>query len=177
MFTDFLGDSLVRSEENRDLTQANLIELNTRVNFKFNRSKYESLMLEIFPHDHRIVRSDARIFNELSDGVVPRHFWKDADDFTSHSVGFTLIHNGKAASTAFASFICGDQLEIGIQTSEEFRRMGFSRYTGAAMINYCIENGFEPVWACRLENTGSYKLAQKLGFEVAMEIPYYKLSM
>jgi hypothetical protein len=34
----------------------------------------------------------------------------------------------------------------------------------------------EPVWACRLENDGSYKLAQKLGFEPVLEIPYYRLS-
>lgn len=34
----------------------------------------------------------------------------------------------------------------------------------------------EPIWSCRLENTGSYKLAQKIGFLPTAEIPYYRLS-
>lgn len=177
VIAELISDKLIRPADNRISAPSGFIEQNTRINFRFNRTKFESLKTGIYPHDHTILRTDARIFNELSDGVVPCHFWKDADDFTANGIGFTLVSNGKPASTAFASFICGNQLEIGIQTAEEFRRMGFSRFAGAAIIDYCIDNGYEPVWACRLENTGSYKLAQKLGFEVERELPYYRLSI
>lgn len=33
-----------------------------------------------------------------------------------------------------------------------------------------------PVWACRMQNRGSYNLARSPGFEPALEIPYYRLS-
>ncbi len=46
----------------------------------------------------------------------------------------------------------------------------------STLIEYCLENSYEPVWACRLENVGSYKLAEKLGFEMYGEVPYYRLS-
>lgn len=177
VLADLFGDRLVRSVDNTVRNATDVIELNTRINFRFNKDAFATIRKDIFPSNYEIIRTTEKIFNALEEGVVPRHFWKDAGDFMTNGAGFTLICDGKAASTAFASFICGNQLEIGIQTAGEFRRMGFSRFTGAAMINYCIDNGYEPVWACRLENTGSYKLAQKLGFEVAREIPYYKLSM
>ena len=177
VFPDLFGDRLVRSADNKIRNATDVIELNTRINFQFNKDAFDTIRKDIFPGNYEIIRTTEEIFNALEEGVVPRHFWKDAGDFMTNSAGFTLICDKKAASTAFASFICGNQLEIGIQTAGEFRRMGFSRYTGAAMINYCIENGYEPVWSCRLENTSSYKLAQKLGFEVVREIPYYKLIM
>ena len=175
VFPELFGDRLVRSADNKNKNATDVIELNTRVNLRFNRIAFDKIRKDIFPCEYTVIRTDRNIFTELNEGVVPRHFWKNADDFVNNGIGFTLISNGKPASTAFASFICGNQLEIGIQTAEEFRRLGFSRYTGAAMIDYCIEKGYEPVWACRLENTGSYKLAQKLGFDIAREIPYYKL--
>ena len=177
VFSDLFGNRLIRSTDIKVGNATDVIELNTRINFRFNKDAFDTIRKNIFPCDYEIIRTTQEIFTALEEGVVPRHFWNNADDFVTNGIGFTLMHDGKAASTAFASFICGNQLEIGIQTAEEFRRMGFSRYTGATMINYCIDNGYEPVWSCRLENTGSYKLAQKLGFEVAREIPYYKLRM
>jgi L-amino acid N-acyltransferase YncA len=48
-------------------------------------------------------------------------------------------------------------------------------YTCSALIDYCLANNFEPVWACRHENTGSFRLAEKIGFESVRTIPYYQL--
>jgi len=78
-------------------------------------------------------------------------------------------------STAFSAFVHGHLLELGIETLAGFYGRGFAQFTCSALIDYCLENNLEPVWACRLENTGSYKLAQKLGFEVEHLLPYYQL--
>jgi RimJ/RimL family protein N-acetyltransferase len=98
------------------------------------------------------------------------------EDFKNNGVGFSLYHNGKLAATSFSSFRFKEKLELGIETAEEFRGKGLAQKVCAALIDYCIENNLEPIWACRLENTGSYKLALKLGFEPFLEIPYYRLS-
>jgi len=65
---------------------------------------------------------------------------------------------------------------LGIETIPVFRRKGFAQLTCSALIDYCIENNYEPVWACKLENISSCKLAEKLGFETCKRIPYYRLS-
>lgn len=111
------------------------------------------------------------------EGVSPRHFWKDANQFAQSGTGFTLMDNGTAASTAFAAFIEGGQLEIGIESHEAFRGKGYAFLVCAALIDYCLEQGLEPVWACRKENEGSYRLAQKLGFVPTVTLPYYKLGL
>jgi L-amino acid N-acyltransferase YncA len=63
-----------------------------------------------------------------------------------------------------------------METIEEYRGKGFAMNICAALIDYCIKNNYEPIWSCRLENIGSYKLAKKLGFELTLKLPYYRLS-
>jgi RimJ/RimL family protein N-acetyltransferase len=108
--------------------------------------------------------------------VVPLNFWDSAEDFYKVGAGFSLFCDNQLASTAFSSVVLGNQLELGIETLGQYQGKGLAQYTCSALIDYCLDNGYEPVWACRLENTGSYKLALKLGFEPVLNIPYYRLS-
>ncbi|TKG91495.1 GNAT family N-acetyltransferase [Puteibacter caeruleilacunae] len=64
-----------------------------------------------------------------------------------------------------------------METIPEFRGQGFAQYACAALIDYCLANGYEPVWACKETNVPSYKLAQKLGFVPALTLPYYRLAL
>jgi len=169
------NDSMIKSSDNIETEREGFIELNTRINFKFNQQKYfENKEKQITP-DIKIIPTDKQIFNEMKGSVVPIYFWDSADDFFNHGAGFSLFYNDKLASTAYSAYVLDNKLEIGIETVEEFRGKGFAKQTCSALIDYCIENEYEPVWGCRIENTGSYKLAQKLGFEPCAEIPYYRL--
>ena len=116
MLSSLFGNILVESAENKKET--GVIELNTRVNFKFCYEKY--------------VNRKKKVIDNI--------------------------------------------LEIGIETNNEFRRKGFAELVCCKLIDFCISNKYEPIWSCRLENTGSYMLAQKVGFEVAYKKPYYRLS-
>lgn len=170
----FAGN-LVRSAENKVSPDETKVELNTRVNFRFRPERYESSWKNNTAKNLAMVRTDAKLFTEMKGSVIPFYFWKSAEDFQTNGAGFSLLDEGRHASTAYSAFIFGKQLEIGIETEEAFRGKGYAQHSCSALIDYCLENGFEPVWACRLENTGSYKLAQKLGFEPSAEIPYYRL--
>ncbi|MBV5348270.1 GNAT family N-acetyltransferase, partial [bacterium] len=90
--------------------------------------------------------------------------------------GFTLLHQGQIASTAYSAFVHEGILEIGIETVDGFRGKGFAELTCSALIDHCLESDLVPIWSCRLENTASYELAQKLGFEPILQIPFYRLS-
>lgn len=171
---DLFGTSLINSSDNSEKSENNVIELNTRVNFRFNLEKY-CLLKQDKPAGVTIVRTNEKIFAEMKGAVVPSFFWNDAADFYKNGIGFSLFEGDKLASTSYSAFIQGNMLEIGLETVEEFRGKGYAQNTCTALIDYCLKNNFEPVWACRLENIGSYKLAVKLGFEPTLKIPYYKL--
>lgn len=169
-------DCLVTAADTNGVVDKGLIELNTRVNFTFNKEKYLKKNKFASSTDIKIIRTDRRIFNDMTGTVVPAYFWKNVADFLKNGVGYSLFYKNKLASTAYSSFIHDDMLELGIETVPEFRGKGLAEQTCSVLIDYCLENNYTPVWACRLENTMSYKLAQKIGFDPITEIPYYRLS-
>ncbi len=151
------------------------IELHTRINFNFNRDKYLKFKQENSSSNYKIIRTDKKMFAEMKGSVIPSLFWNNADDFIEKGLGFSLYYKNKLAAIAFSSFIHDNKFELGIETIEAYRGMGFAQQVCSAVIDYCLENNYEPIWACRLGNIGSYKLAQKLGFEPVKKIPFYKL--
>lgn len=167
---------LVKSADNTEKTERGIIELNTRVNFKFNYAKHQTLSTQIPDKDIKIVRANGQMFQDMQGSVVPTHFWDNEEAFLKNGVAFALFYQGELASMSFSSYWFNNDFEIGIETKEKYRGKGLAELVCRAIIDYCVENKYEPIWSCRLENIGSYRLAQKLGFEPTRYLPYYRLS-
>jgi hypothetical protein len=170
-----LGHKLIDSDSLAEETGQEIVVKFHRANFRFNRDKYLKYRSTLKENKFKIVRTDKEIFDKMTGTVIPKYFWDNADDFVNNGIGFTLIHEGMAASTAYAAYLHDNFLELGIESAEPFWGKGFAILTCSALIDYCLRNGLEPVWSCRKENTGSYLLAQKLGFEPTLTIPFYRL--
>lgn len=173
---------LIRKDSDESYTSSSLPEEENkvleyqRINFVFNQVKYSQLERGLLNKGFQIVRTSEWLFNQLDGSVVPKHFWNNSSDFVKNGIGFTLLSGqGLPVSTAFASFIIDDQLEIGIETHKEHQDSGFAFIVCAELIDYCLANAYEPVWACSSGNTGSRKLAHKLGFDELKRVPYYRL--
>lgn len=172
---DLFDGVLIPSAVNAGGTDNGIVELNTRVNFKFNKEKYIRRRRDPVSADVMVFRTDRNMFREMRGSVVPMRFWDNEDDFFENGLAYSLLYKGELASMAFSSFWFGDQFELGIETIEKFRGRGLAELVCSALIDHCLDNSYEPIWSCRLENVGSYKLAQKLGFDPVVEIPYYRL--
>jgi len=170
---NLFGNNLVKSAYNT--IEAGIIELNTRVNFKFSHEKYLNREIKNI-QNIKIVKTDKNIFENMHGSVIPKYFWDNVNDFLENGIGFSLLFNKQLAATAFSSYIHDDKYELGVETVAEFRKKGFAEIISSVLIDYCIESNYEPVWSCRFENTGSYMLAQKIGFMPIMKKPYYRLS-
>jgi len=55
--------------------------------------------------------------------------------------------------------------EIGINTLEEFRGKGYAQMACISMISELVSNNICPLWSADIENNGSKKLAERIGFE------------
>ncbi len=146
-----------------------------RINFKFNLQKFQQFRRKIDLNEYSFCEVDIDLYNETNGSVVPNKFWNNASEFLTRGVGFALMAKDQAAAIAFSSFMHDEMLELGMETKLEYRRRGFASIISAKLIEYCLERGLEPVWACRQGNLGSYNLAIKLGFEPIAYLPYYEL--
>ncbi len=142
-----------------------------RVNFV-----YKEIDKAIFPKsEYKIKLIDSEIYDRIEGSVIPKFFWKSKELFLSEGIGYALMNGDDIVSIAFSSCKFENVLEIGVETSEKYRKMGFAKYVCQELLSYCQKNNYSPIWACKLENTGSYLLAKSLGFEEAIILPYYEL--
>ena len=176
VLNDMFGSSLIKASENSGKEANGKIELNGRLNFSFNVQKYAQFEKRTIPEHDLIVKTDAVLFEQMTGSVIPQKFWDNAKDFETNGSGYTLLHNGEIAATAFSAFVHENRLEIGIETVEKYRGNGYAELVCCKLIDECLESGFLPVWSCRSENTASVRLAGKLGFETTLSFPFYRLS-
>ena len=166
-----------KADDHAIIEVGDTINKETRVNFEFDHSAY----LASNARDQReltfgkIVRTGVHEYNGLKGSVVANHFWRDREVFLKDGIGFSLVDDGNVASTAFSAFIHSGQLELGIETAENYRGKGCAFHVCCQLIDYCLDHNLKPVWSCRFGNTGSVKLAQKLKFKPSKYIPYYRL--
>jgi len=145
-----------------------------RLNFAFDRAQFEKDNPPSLLDGHEIVPTTEKMFANIQGYVTPSAFWLDVRQFMEH-MHFTVIIDGEPASTAFTAYRHDDALEIGIETAQKHRGKGLAQVVCAQLIRYCIEQGLEPMWTCRLENTASTNLAGRLGFRETMRLPYYHI--
>jgi len=166
--------SVFDSNKFKDDYSVNIIK-HKRVNFRFNLEKYNSFRCGLDITKYCFCDVNVDIFNETNGSVVPNRFWNNANDFITNGAGFSLIADDHPVSIAFSSFVHEGMFELGMETKSEFRRRGYASIVCARLIDYCLERGLEPIWACSLGNNASYELALKLGFEPIAYLPYYEL--
>jgi hypothetical protein len=184
LLSSLLGDRLVKYPSSSDyaeserefglLNRKNVVET-TRVNFTFNPHKYFGSPLIKMQPGLKIIRINAHLFETMPGTVIPRYFWNSFEDFLRGGLGFSVLKDDELLSTCCSAFAIDNFYEIGIQTVPGKQGKGYAELACRAYIDYCLAQGYEPVWSCRKENLGSYKLALKLGFEPTLELPYYSL--
>ncbi|MDG6224070.1 MAG: GNAT family N-acetyltransferase [Candidatus Thermoplasmatota archaeon] len=172
-----LGSRLVPPQEPYDRRN---IELHHRVNFSFHEDRFREYIRNKkrpLPAGFRIVDIGSDLFDSIEGTVIPKSFWDNSGDFLRRGIGFCIIKDEDIVAWSYTAWVHGDLIEIGIETDARYRNRGFAELVSIRFIEHCLDNDLTPVWSCRLENTGSYNLALKLGFEEIRRMPFYKLSL
>ncbi len=171
----FLGEDLVSPKEPYDGTK---VELHTRVNFEFNKDRFKGYCdgkRPTPPSGYRMVEIEDGLFDSIEGTVVPKSFWDTPKDFIDRGKGFCILKDKDIVSWSYTAWVHGKVFEIGIETDPNYRGKGFAEMVSVRFIEHSLDNGLDPVWSCRLENTGSYRLALKLGFTERCRQPFYRL--
>lgn len=113
----------------------------------------------------------ARVDRELDEHISAN--WGDYETFDRHGDGLALLMDGRVACAAYTSGMSRTQANVSIVTAPELRGRGLATLTCAALIEQLIARGVQPTWCSDAINTGSRRLAQKLGF--VEDKPYFQV--
>lgn len=112
---------------------------------------------------------DAELLPKLKGRITPYFSWNNAEDYLSKGMGYCVVCDDEAAAWAFTAAISDTEIDIGVETQENYQHRGFATIVSKAMIKYTLAESRYPVWACHYKNTASAKLAEKIGFVKASE--------
>lgn len=112
----------------------------------------------------RLCEINDELLKKLNGNITPYFSWDSSSNFLEKGKGYCIVDGNNAAAWAFTAAVSSKEIDIGIETGSEYRRLGLAEIAAKKMISYCFEQSKRPVWACHSENIVSRKLAEKLGF-------------
>jgi hypothetical protein len=151
--------------------------LQPRIVFSLPRFRYVCSDLKYtdwqsrIPDGYTVREIDAAMLKDASLDI-PDHVrgwidgWGSVENFLANGFGFCTLHGNKVVSWSLADCTSGRLCEIGIHTRSDYRRKGLAAISAAAAVDDALFNGYTQVgWQCNEDNIGSYKTAEKVGFE------------
>ena len=96
--------------------------------------------------------------------IIPSFSWEDRESFLKRGFGYIALEGENVCAVAFSSAISSEEIDIGVETLEEYRGNGLSSTLARRMCAHIISIGKQPVWAHASSNIGSKKTALACGF-------------
>jgi len=95
--------------------------------------------------------------------------WLPFEDNLKEIRGFYIEKNNKEiVSWCAIEYLTEDnEVEVGIATRQEYRKLGLALGVGSATAEYCLSKYKSIGWHCSVNNIASIKLAEKIGFKAA----------
>jgi len=124
----------------------------------------------------RALLDDAQVVfsDEVHGWMNFEEIWWTEDNFLSKGVSFVVLYEREVVAWCTPDCVADDQIDIGIITHRAHRRRGLATIAVAATVEHCLHSGFRAVgWHCNAINIGSWKTAEKVGFERDCHYAYY----
>ena len=134
------------------------------------------------PEGHTVHRIDSTLLGRsdiaISDTILKwapiEKRWGTVENFTSKGLGFCVAYDGQAISWCVADCASGDRMTVSIVTLRAHQRRGLAAVAAAATAECALSHGFSAAeWHCDYDNIGSWKTAERVGFERQREYTYY----
>ena len=131
------------------------------------------------PEGYAVRRVDRALLDAAADDLVREWMdiekvWWTIGKYLEHGISYAILYEDEMVAWCTSDCVAGDQMDVGIMTHPAHRRRGLASIAAAATVEQCLSQGFSAVgWHCNAENVGSWKTAEKVGFERHREYVYY----
>ena len=121
--------------------------------------------VNITPSDRfQIRRIDQENIAKIEGRIIPSFSWASSEQFLKEGFGYIAQDQEKICAVSFSAAVSSDEIDIGVETHEDYRRMGLAAILANRMCEHIVSIGKKPVWAHSVSNTGSMNTALKCGF-------------
>ncbi|MGD8998634.1 MAG: GNAT family N-acetyltransferase, partial [Anaerolineae bacterium] len=112
--------------------------------------------------------------DEVQEWIDVEQVWGTMENFLSKGISFVVLHDCEVVAWCTPDCVAGDRMDLGVITHPAHRRRGLAAVAVAASAEHCLSHGFTAVgWHCNADNVGSWRTAEKVGFERNRDYAYY----
>ena len=133
-----------------------------------SRAEYSYLhqgsSLAIDRNAFRIEQIDSENISKIEGRIIPSFSWESSEQFLKKGFGYVALDQGRVCAAVFSAAVSSFEVDIGVETHQEYRRLGLAAVLADRMCEHIIEIGKKPVWAHSVSNKGSMNTALKCGF-------------
>ena len=127
----------------------------------------ENLMgiIQRLPAGYELKRLNKKLCEQLTRDIANEYFFENyisIEDFIERGIGFCVLFNGEIVSAATSMASSRNEIDIEIETKENFQKQGLGTIVGAQLVLHCVQNNVNPKWLAA--NEDSEKLAERLGY-------------
>jgi len=127
-----------------------------------NLDKIRGILSEL-PMGLELKRIDVKSARYIEDHLHRySRFFGSPEEFVRTGIGFCVADGDKIASQAGSFMPPTEYLEFQVNTDPVYQNRGLATLVSAKLLEYCLVNGFIPVWDAHNDN--SIRLAYSLGF-------------
>ena len=139
-----------------------LLQLDRRVEYNHIRVPEKPPVLDDRFITERITTDNIGL---IQGRIIPSFSWQSTDAFLERGFGYLVRKGSEFSAVAFSSAISLEEVDIGVETAETYRRNGLASYLVDRMCKEIIAQGKKPVWAHAETNEGSRNTALGAGFQ------------
>ena len=103
-------------------------------------------------------------YDRIHGNIIPAFSWSSKEQFLKKGFGFVALDGDKVIAVAFSAAVSSDEVDIGVETDENYRHQGLAKVVADKMCREIITQGKKPVWAHAIANKGSKYTALGAGF-------------
>lgn len=136
-----------------------------KIDHRIEYSYEGSVPVTINTDRFRIVPVDEHNITNIKGRIIPSFSWESDEQFLKNGVGFVAMEDDNICAVAFSSAVSDEEVDIGVETYEEYRRNGLAAALAQKMCEEITADGRRPVWSHAETNIGSGSTALKCGFK------------
>ncbi len=135
-----------------------------RHEYRLNQQRFKQVSIKKLDSSYHLVKMNKEIIEQFG---ISLDTWKSVDDFIKKGLGYCIINNDEVISKCLSYFQHDNQLELGVDTKEDYRKQGLASIVCSTLIKDALHCHQDVSWSCWQFNEASNMLAKKLGFELS----------
>jgi len=99
--------------------------------------------------------------------------WPSLERFREKGFGTAAVIDASIICWCTAEYVSKSKCGIGIEVIDEFQNKGIATATVAHFLEHCMNRNIVAHWECDKNNSGSVRVAEKVGFEKTEETVFW----